>query len=123
MGRVKIFITDDNEAVREALTNLLELQEGMEVVGESGDGQEALAEILTLSPDIVVMDIRMPGLSGTEITKILKKEAPAVKVIALTAEDHEAYSREVLEAGACEVLLKPCSADELVSAIRRCLSE
>lgn len=121
MEATTVLIADDNEAIREALHVLLELRDDLQVVGEAADGLEALQKAEALRPDIVIMDIRMPNMSGVEAAKRLRDTCPETKVIAFTAEDHEAYARDMLNAGACAVLLKPCSLEDLVRAVGQAL--
>src|SRR5260370_18085048 len=88
----------------------------MEVVGEAADGQAALDAATELRPDVVVMDISMPGLGGAKATELLKQACPSVKVLALTAHEDRGYLRQLLEAGASGYVLKRSPAQELVSA-------
>src|SRR3954469_4694250 len=115
---LRVFLADDHAVVREGLKALINAQAGMEVVGEAADGQAALDAATRLQPDIVVMDISMPGLSGAKATEELKQACPKVKVLALTVHEDRGYLRQLLEAGASGYVLKRAAAEELVRAIR-----
>ena len=118
MTRLRIFLADDHAVVREGLKALLNAQPGMEVVGEAADGQAALAAATQLRPDVVVMDISMPALSGAKVTQQLRQACPQVKVLALTVHEDIGYLRRLLEAGASGYVLKRAAAEELVQAVR-----
>ena len=116
--RIRILIVDDQRLMREGLRTLLELEHDFDVVGEAGDGQAALAGVAAQHPDVVLMDIRMPGLDGVEATRRLRAQGASVKVIILTTFDDDALVFEGLRAGALGYLLKDLSGDELARAIR-----
>lgn len=118
MADLRIFIADDHEIVREGLRALVDAQPGMRVVGEAGDGREAYRAIVELRPDVAVMDISMPGWSGSEATSRLRRECPAVRVVSLTVHEDESYLRGLLEAGATGYVLKRSATADLVHAIR-----
>ena len=109
---------DDHAVVREGLKALINTQPGMEVVGESADGLTACEQIPGLKPDVVVMDLSMPGLTGSQATARLRAECPAVKVLALTVHEDRGYIRQLLAAGAAGYVLKRAAPEELVHAIR-----
>jgi DNA-binding NarL/FixJ family response regulator len=115
---IKILLVDDQRLMREGLRTLLELESDFQVVGEAGDGQAGLDAYRRLRPDVVLMDIRMPGMDGVEATRRLVAEDPAVRVIILTTFDDETYVFEGLRAGALGYLLKDLSGEELARAIR-----
>jgi DNA-binding NarL/FixJ family response regulator len=115
---IKILLADDQRLMREGLRTLLELESDFEVVGEAADGQAALAEAARLHPDVVLMDIRMPGMDGVEATRRLVGSDPQARVIILTTFDDETYVFEGLRAGALGYLLKDLSGEELARAIR-----
>ena len=115
---IKILLADDQRLMREGLRTLLELESDFEVVGEAADGQAALAEAARLHPDVVLMDIRMPGMDGVEATRRLVGSDPQARVIILTTLDDETYVFEGLRAGALGYLLKDLSGEELARAIR-----
>jgi DNA-binding NarL/FixJ family response regulator len=116
--RLRIVLADDHSVVREGLKALINAQPGMEVVGEAADGLTAVGRATDLRPDVVVMDITMPGLSGARATERLRSACPEVKVLALTAHEDRAYLRQLLAAGAAGYVLKRAAAGELVQAIQ-----
>ncbi|BCX04002.1 MAG: DNA-binding response regulator [Candidatus Roseilinea sp.] len=118
MDRIRILIVDDQRLMREGLRMLLEMEEDFEVVGEAADGQAALDACAQLAPDIVLMDIRMPGMDGVEATRRLLQRNPSARVIILTTFDDDQYVFEGLRAGALGYLLKDLSGEELARAIR-----
>ena len=118
MEVIKILLVDDHGVLREGMRNLLEQQRDMEVVGEAGNGLEAVAVAKTVKPDVVLMDVVMPRLGGIEATRQIKAVAPGIAVLVLTAHDSDQYVFAFLEAGAAGYLLKDVSVDELVKAIR-----
>ncbi len=117
MNKLKIILADDHLVVREGLKLLINSQPDMEVVGEAGDGQSALTEALELQPEVVVMDVSMPELSGTIATRRLKEKAPHIQVLALTVHEDKSYLRELLQAGASGYVLKRSAGNELINAI------
>jgi DNA-binding NarL/FixJ family response regulator len=104
--------------VREGLKSLVNAQPDMHVVGEADNGGEACRAACELLPDVVVMDVSMPDMSGAEATKRLRRECPQVKVLALTVFEDKSYLRQMLDAGASGYVLKRAVTDELVRAIR-----
>ena len=114
----RILIVDDQRLMREGLRTLLELEPDFAVAGEAGDGAAALEVYEASTPDIVLMDIRMPGMDGVEATRRLRARHPGARVIILTTFDDEAYVFDGLRAGAQGYLLKDLSGDELATAIR-----
>jgi len=118
MGKdIQILIVDDHEVVREGLRHLLEQEEDMEVVGQSGSSEETLSQLETLSPNVVLMDIKMPGMDGIELTRQVKRKKPSCNVIMLTLYDE--YLTQAIEARAAGYLLKDIKREELTQAIRR----
>ena len=115
---VRVVIADDQGMVRAGIRSLLESEEGIEVVGEAPDGERAVALILDLLPDVVLMDIRMPGLDGITATRRILQAGCRTRIIALTTFDLEEYVFGALRAGASGFLLKDATAEELVAAIR-----
>lgn len=113
---MKILLADDHRMMREGLRALLE-KDGLEVVGEAADGREALELTRTLRPDVVVMDISMPGLNGVDATRRILAEVPACKVVALSMNTDRRYVRAMFEAGAAGYLVKNAASRELVLAI------
>lgn len=116
--KIRLLIVDDQRLMREGLRTLLELEHGFEIVGEATDGQTALDAYAELNPDVVLMDIRMPGMDGVEATRRLCVSWPETRVIILTTFDDDANVFEGLRAGAAGYLLKDLSGEELANAIR-----
>jgi DNA-binding NarL/FixJ family response regulator len=115
---IKILLADDHEIVREGLRNLLEKQEGFEVVAEAEDGLTAVKKAKKLSPDLVIMDIGMPDLNGIEATRQILAESPHIKIIALSMHSETRFVSEMLKAGASAYLLKDSAFEELIQAIQ-----
>ena len=119
---VKIMIADDQQLIRESLKIILDSNPDFEVVKVVGSGQEVLESLKTESIDIILMDVRMPNMSGVDCTRIVKKEYPNIKVIILTTFDDDEYIYDALKYGASGYLLKGCSLEELNTAIHNVLS-
>lgn len=115
---IRVLLVDDQRLMREGLRTLLELEEGLEVCGEAGDGQEALQAYEQLQPDVVLMDIRMPRMNGVEAIRRIQMRWPDARLIILTTFDDQEYVFEGLRAGALGYLLKDVSGQELANAIR-----
>ena len=116
--KIKVLIADDHRVVREGLSAILETKEEIHIVGEAGDGGEAVEKARQLLPDVIVMDVSMPGMTGVEATRIIKREMPHIGIIALTMyEDHQ-YIFDLVRAGATGYLLKDSDSTEIVAAIR-----
>jgi DNA-binding NarL/FixJ family response regulator len=115
---IKVLLVDDHAIIREGLRSLLEKQPGMEVIADTDDGRKARELVRELSPNIVIMDITMPGLNGIEATRQITAEFPDVKVIALSIHSKRRYVADMLSAGATGYILKECLFDELVAAIK-----
>ncbi|MFE5622976.1 response regulator [Streptomyces virginiae] len=116
---IKVMIADDQMMVRQGFTVLLNAQPDIEVVGQAVDGADAVAKVAELAPDVVLMDIRMPGMGGIEATSVITRVSDAsVKVLVLTTFDLDEYVYEALRAGASGFLLKDASADQLAEAVR-----
>ncbi len=118
MIKLRILIVDDHQIIRDGLQGLINAEPDMVVVGEAGDGYSAVQQATLLRPDVVVMDISMPGMSGAGATGRIKREHPEVKVIALTAYEDNGYIGQMLQAGAAGYVLKLAAAEELIKAIR-----
>jgi len=118
LAKIRVLIADDHTIVRAGIKALLEKQPDIEIVGETSEGRETVRQVEILQPDIVLMDIAMPGMNGLEATAIITKNFPQVRVLALTMHDEEEYFYEVIRAGAMGYVLKDAAPTELVSAIR-----
>ena len=118
MKTIRILLVEDHVVVRQGTRQLLEREQDFEIVGEAGDGEEAVSLAIHLKPDVVIMDIAMPKLSGIEATKQIKAALPATVIRILTGYDYDEYIFSVLEAGAAGYLLKSVSGDELINAVR-----
>ncbi len=118
MSKIRILLVDDHAIFREGMRALLRLHEDIEVVGEAANGKEAIEETLKHEPDVVLMDIAMPGLGGLEATIEIKKQRPQTKILVLTQYEDREYIYRFLEAGASGFLVKKAAGTELLSAIR-----
>ena len=117
--RIRVLIVDDHAVVREGIRHVLSTDEGLEVVGEASDGGEALVLVDRFQPDVVVLDLSMPGISGLEVVAKLRTDVPDTKVLVLSIHDQDEYVLESLRAGAHGYLRKDSSPAEIRSAIRR----
>ena len=118
MDRIRVILAEDHAVVRQGTKQLLDRYSDIEVVGMASDGEEAVTLVQELQPDVAILDIRMPRLSGIEATRKIKADFPDVAVLALTAHDDDEYVFALLEAGANGYLLKTAEIEELVKAIR-----
>jgi DNA-binding NarL/FixJ family response regulator len=114
---IKVLIVDDHLIVREGITSILEIVNDVEVVGEASNAEEALEQIEKLAPEVILVDLRMPGTDGIELTRLIKTSYPACKVIILTLFDQ--YVSEAIKAGAKGYILKDINLEGLVDAIKR----
>lgn len=115
---IRVLIVDDQSLIRLGFRMVLEAADGIEVVGEAADGAEAIRSVAELRPDVVLMDVRMPGVDGIEATAHIAREYPDARVLVLTTFDLDEYAFGALRAGAGGFLLKDARRDELVSAVR-----
>src|SRR5438034_7797174 len=115
---IKIVLVDDHAVVRSGLRLLLDGQEDIEVVGEAGNAKDAIFRARALKPDVILLDVVMPGESGIEVLPKLLKESPDTKVLVLSMQDDPSYVREAFGAGARGYVLKEAADEEVVSAIR-----
>jgi len=115
---IKILIVDDHTLVREGFARMLELDPAFRVVGQASSAREALEKTRELSPDVVMMDIKLPGINGIEATRMIKKESPETEVIILSMYDEDQYVLEAVKAGATGYVLKDISQEELFRAIK-----
>src|SRR5579862_6635369 len=117
-GGVRVLVVDDQQLIREGIASLLGIQEGVYVVGTAADGQAAVEQALALAPDVVLMDVRMPGMDGVQATALICRQLPACQVLMLTTFDDEDYIIKALHAGARGYLLKDIPPGDLAQAIR-----
>ncbi len=118
MDKIKLLLADDHAVLRAGLRTLLNSQPDIEVVAEAADGKEAVSKSIEIAPDIVLMDITMPGLNGLEATREIKRRNPAIKVLVLTMHEDGSYLNQMLRAGASGYVPKKAAATELLAAIR-----
>ncbi|HEX2381252.1 MAG TPA: response regulator transcription factor [Acidimicrobiales bacterium] len=115
---IRVLICDDHALFRRGLVMVLESEDGIEVVAEAEDGEEAIRRAQDAAPDVVLMDVRMPRMSGIDATRAISETAPAAKVLMLTVSDEEEDLYEAVKAGATGYLLKEISIEEVANAIR-----
>ena len=115
---INVYIVDDHPIVRQGLRQLLEVQDGIQVVGEAPDGETALKEIADLLPDVVLMDLVMPGMNGVEATREIRALSPHTQVVVLTSHHEDALVFPAIKAGALSYLLKSSLPEEVIEAIR-----
>ena len=113
---VRVLLVDDHDLFRTGLRNLLE-EQGVDIVGEAGSGSDALRLVRETAPDVVIMDLNMPGMNGVDATRHISRDAPLTRVIVLTISDQEQDVMDAILAGACGYLLKDASVDELIRGI------
>ncbi|MFW0119544.1 response regulator [Rothia sp. P5766] len=119
---IRVLLADDQELVRSGFSLILSMEEDMEVVGQAGNGQDAIALTGQTRPDVILMDVQMPVMDGIEATARIRQDYPETAVLILTTFDREDYLFAALEAGASGFLLKTSDADDLVDAIRKVAS-
>jgi len=117
--KIRILLAEDHVVVREGTKRLLESQQDFEIVGEANNGEEAIELTAKLHPELVIMDISMPKVSGIEATRQIKALYPSTAVLVLTGYDYDEYVFALIEAGAAGYLLKDTSGDDLVNAVRQ----
>ena len=117
-NKLRILIAEDHATVREGVKLLVNAQADMEVVGEAEDGDAAVSEAVRLKPDVVIMDISMPGVNGLRATKKLRNLFPAIKILTLTRHSDDGYLQQLITAGANGYVLKQSAPTELINAIR-----
>jgi two-component system response regulator NreC len=118
LDKIRVLLAEDHTIVRQGLRSILDGREGIQVVGEAKDGREAVEKAQQLQPDIVLMDLSMPLLSGLEATRQIKSQCPQIEVLVLTMHADEEYVFQILQAGASGYLLKQSAVGELVTAIQ-----
>ena len=114
MSEIKVLLADDHTLIRDGIRRILSLEPGFQVVGEAASGQEAVRLAGELSPDVILMDINMPGMNGIEASRQIKRDYADIEIIALTIHDDEEYVCELVRAGVSAYLLKDVSADKLI---------
>jgi len=118
MNKIRLMLVDDHAVVRSGLRMLLENEEDLLLIGEAGSGKEALELVTELKPDVVIMDITLPDMSGIEVTQQLKQKHPKIAVVALTIHEDQQYFFEMLQVGASGYVPKRAAPDDLITAIR-----
>ena len=118
MGKIRVVLADDHSVVRKGIRDFLEDAGDIEVVAEAADGEQALALVAERQPDVLVLDIQMPRLSGVEVTRRVAAEHPGVRVLVLTAYDDDPYVFALLKSGATGYILKTADSDDIVRAVR-----
>lgn len=115
---IRVLIVDDQALVREGIRAILGPAHDIEIVGEAGDGEEALAQAARLTPDVALMDLKMPRMNGVQATRALRQQQPGLRVLALTTYDADEWVFDAIRAGAAGYLLKDLPGEDLVRAIR-----
>lgn len=115
---IRVLVVDDHDLVRTGITRMLADIDGLQVVGEACTGEEALLKVRELKPDVVLMDVKMPGIGGLEATRKLIRSHPDIKVVAVTVCEEDPFPTRLLQAGAAGYLTKGAALDEMVQAIR-----
>jgi NarL family two-component system response regulator LiaR len=116
--KIRVLLADDHAVLREGMRSLIEQEEDLEVIGEAGDGEEAVRLGSELKPDVILMDIVMPKVNGIEATRLIKEASPSTAILVLTGYTDDRYIIGLLEAGACGYLLKNARGSEIIGAIR-----
>jgi DNA-binding NarL/FixJ family response regulator len=118
MDPIKVMIVDDHNLVREGLKAVFDQGTGIDVVAEAGSGEEAVEIAAEVNPDVILMDVSMPGMNGIQATRLIREANPEIKVVILTMLDQEGYVYEAVKAGATGYMLKSTSSDDLIEAIQ-----
>ena len=118
---IRALIVDDHPVTRDGLRTALELSDEVQIVGEAGTGEEAVERVGELTPDIVFMDVRMPGIGGIEATRQIRETSPDTRVILFTVDESRSAISEAIQAGVSGYLLKDASADELIDAAKHAM--
>lgn len=118
MSKIRVFLADDHQLFREGIRSLLTRAPDIEVVGEAGDGEDAVAQVKTLVPDVVLMDISMPVMNGLDAAARMKESTPSARILILTVHESNQYVSQMLQVGAAGYVVKSVSSTELVSAVR-----
>lgn len=120
-GNAKLLLVDDHELFRKGLASLIGRADGMEVVGEAGTGQEALELTAALEPDVILLDLGLPGLTGTEVARRIRADHPRIRIIVVSMHSDEEHVARCLQIGVSGYLVKSSSADEIDIAVRAAL--
>ncbi len=115
---INVMLVDDHDLVRKGIRRLLDDASGIKVVAEAPDGEQAIRQIRKNKPDVILMDVSMPGIGGLEATRKITQSSPDLKIIAVTVHDDDPFPARLLEAGAAGYITKGCDVEEIVSAIR-----
>jgi DNA-binding NarL/FixJ family response regulator len=115
---INVLLVDDQKMIRQGFSYVISLQDDMTIVGEAADGKEAVAQALALRPDIILMDIQMPGMTGIEASQAIIKQLPSVKIVILTTFNDPDYIYEVIRSGAVGYLLKDADVEDMLEAVR-----
>lgn len=118
MKTTKILIVDDHEVVRDGLRNILTSLDNISIAGEAGNGEDAVKMYSSLKPDLVIMDISMPGMNGIEATRVIKEKDPDARILILTMHDNQEYLNQIIRSGAKGFILKNTDKEELLDAVR-----
>lgn len=116
--RIRILVVDDHKMVRNGLRTFIAVHDDLELIGEAGNGEEAIEQCIALRPDVVLMDMKMPVMDGPEAIERILARIPEINIIALTSFDDENFARRALESGATGYLIKDVDEEDLISAIR-----
>ena len=117
---IKVFLVEDEYAIREGIKKSVDWErDGFELVGEAGDGEVAFPKILSTKPDILITDIRMPFMDGLELSRLVRKELPHIKIVVLSGYDDFNYAKEAISIGVEEYILKPVSGENLMNELKR----
>jgi two-component system nitrate/nitrite response regulator NarL len=118
MKNTKILIVDDHEVVRDGLKNILTSLDNISIAGEAGNGEDAVKMYASLKPDLVIMDISMPGMNGIEATRVIKEKDPDARILILTMHDNQEYLNQIIRSGAKGFILKNTDKEELLDAVK-----